>query len=406
MAMMSKDSTKRFMLLGALLCASALAIGSVLALARARAGSPVAQDISANLPAENTNHSALKQLDPGSASVQFPAALSDLGDAPSSIVLDASGNLWAVWSTFDGKLVLAEYEPSTGVLDKHTLPATEPGPNPQLGIDSLGDLVVGIGPQVFRVDPQSLEFTTFTLQDSKSTVVAPPGALGTITGMRVVGDSAFISRLGESTVTELSLRDGQTRVTAVPDSFGGFDDFIVTDSTIWVIKNGDTLNGGPPAQVGRIDRASGTLSIIPVRVRDAVPYADGLVAVTWTPQGPDAVALIGLAGSSPVNPGQLTDGFLGHLGDTKMTGGTGTVWMADSSANAIAWLNPSTGASGVINLPVWQLPGNRISCPMGTDCSSPEDINTDVRNLATTSAGGLYFVDATLDRIGFIPAPK
>jgi hypothetical protein len=384
------------------LCVTAAVIGGTLAFIGLPAGNrTVLQEFKGTALA--ANGPSLKLVDPGSDKIEFPPYLAGLQGQPSDIAFDKAGHLWITWTQSDGQLVLAQGDLNHSQLSQYTIPANKPGPEPRLAIDGRGDLIIGVGREVVRVNSSTLDYKSFGLSASPGAVGATPGADGTITGLRVDGESAFVSRFGSQSITELSLDSGNSNELAVPDSFGGFDDFIVSNGALWLLKIGDTVKG-PPSQVGRFDLSTASFRVISTRVRAAAADGDGLMVLNWAPDGTDRILHVDSAGSQrPVSADTLTGVFLGRLGDSKvLSDGRGGFWLTDIAANMVAWISPGTGATNSYALPAWEIPRAGTGCPPGTDCSGSFPVHTNISGVAVSPNGDLYFADTSLSRIGLI----
>ena len=174
----------------------------------------------------------------------------------------------------------------------------------------------------------------------------------------------------------------------------------MTADRIWLLKTGD----GPVGQseIGELDRANGTLNVINTRVRSAVPYGDGIIAVTWLPDG---MSRIDSSGVHPIRSDALDAALIDKLGpdETIHDDGRAASGCPDITAKSIVWLDPATGAADVYALPVWLNVGP-ISCPPPGGCG-PRGMFTDITATAVSPSGDLYFADATLNRVGKITRP-
>jgi hypothetical protein len=356
------------------------------------------------------NNSGLTATDRGSDKVQFPAYLSNIPGlpagtlAPFDIAFDADGNLWMTWFDASGGIVLARNPAGTTTVSEYSIPS-ERTSQVHLGIDGKGRPVVGAGEEVVVVDPSSLAYQTIVLPTSSQTPSPsdPPGvpsAAGQILGVRAQGESAFLLRYEMSSITEVSLESGQINDVAVPSSFGRLDDFVVTPDRIWLLKTGNGADG--TSQIGSLDRSTGNLNVVQTKIHSAGVYKDGVIALTWNPDG---VAFIDSGGVQPIHSGALDTAIVDKIGpeSTVHDDGRGGIWLSDVSAKEIVWLDPSTAAADVYALPVWQTSGT-IECPPGGNCG-PATVLTDITATAVSPEGDLYFADATMNRIGEIHRP-
>jgi DNA-binding CsgD family transcriptional regulator len=353
-------------------------------------------------------NSGLTVTDPGSDKIVFPSYLSNISGlpagtlAPSDIAFDAGGNLWMTWFDASGGIVLARNPAGTTTVSEYSIPSDRTS-QVHLRIDGKGRPVVGAGEEVVVVDPSNLAYQTIVLSTPSQTPSPsdPPGvpsAAGQILGVRALGESAFLLRYEMNSITEVSLESGQINDVEVPSSFGTLDDFVVTPDRIWLLKTGDGADG--TSQIGSLDRSTGNLTVVYTKVHSAGPHQDGVVALTWNPDG---VAFIHSGGVQPIHSEALDTAVVDKIGPESSVhdDGRGGVWLSDVSAKEIVWLDPSTGAADVYALPVWQTFGP-IGCPDGGDCTGPATVLTHITATAVSPDGDLYFADATMNRVGEI----
>jgi DNA-binding CsgD family transcriptional regulator len=350
---------------------------------------------------------------PGSDKLEFPAYLSSIpgifrGSAsPDDIAFAPNGDLWITWIGSDGAIVLARNPAGTATVSDYKVPAARQTTHVRVAFDESGRAVVAFGDELTLVDPRTLAYKTIELPSSTATPEpgAPFSVPDTVSTLRVQGETAFVGDFDSNAIKQVSLDSGQVSNVAIPSSFPGpLDDFAVTPARIWLLKTGD----GPVGQseIGILDRASGNVKVVQTRVRSAGVYGDGLVAVTWEPDG---IVRVDPGGATQaIESDTLTSSFLGQLGVELpiATDGHGGVWLSDITAKSIVWLDPSTGAGDVYALPVWQTSGP-ISCPPMPppgNCG-PAEIFTQITATVVSPEGDLYFADATMNRVGEIHRP-
>ena len=351
-------------------------------------------------------------VDPGSGKLQFPAYLSNIpgifrGSAsPDDIAFVSNGDLWLAWIGSQGAVVLARNAAGTETVSEYAVPAAQQVSRVRIAFDERGRALVAFGSELTLIDPKTLAYKTIYLPTSTATPDMPggPPPVDTVSTLRVYGETAFVGDFQSDAIRQVSLDSGEVSNVAIPSSFAGpIDDFLVTADRIWLLKTGD----GPVGQseIGELDRANGTLNVINTRVRSAVPYGDGIIAVTWLPDG---MSRIDSSGVHQIRSDALDAALIDKLGpdETIHDDGRGGVWLSDVSAKMIAWVDPSTGAADVYALPVWQTSGP-ISCPPMPppgNCG-PAEVFTQITATAVSPEGDLYFADATMNRVGEIHRP-
>lgn len=325
--------------------------------------------------------------------LEFPVGLA-LDAPPSDIAIDGNGTLWAIWGSGTEQLVLYDAPAGSVAPTRHVLDRDFRYYGASVDIADDGDVIVAAGMEVRRIDPLTFESQSFRLPRlDLPAAFYPPGAPSNITQLHVQGRQAFITRFGSSDITRLDVETGEFSDIAVPYSFRSFDDFILDANLIWLLK---TAN--PGSQIGLLNVETGALDVVPVKVRSADLFGDGIIAVTWDP---DSIVRVDRAGNvTPVDAGSIEDEFFGKLGVDSTTVGKSGVWIAETTAQAIVWLDPETGASASFVLPTMEVAA--AGCPAGADCDGPFFVQTEVAGTALSPEGDFYFGDATQNRVGVI----
>ena len=191
-----------------------VAAGVALTLARVGAGGPVADPgPSTDNPLIGEPGSALEIADRGSSEIQFPPGLSGLEVSPTDIVVDASGDVWVVGISPGGELSLYHGGQDGSKSASYVIKADSPG-WPRLEIDEGRRLLIAAGDQVIRVQPNTLEYETFTVP-----VSAAPDAdaeARTAMEMRLEGGSVFLSGRSMNSITRLTLSSGKMEEIQIP----------------------------------------------------------------------------------------------------------------------------------------------------------------------------------------------
>jgi hypothetical protein len=211
-----------------------------------------------------------------------------------------------------------------------------------------------------------------------------------------------VVRYGERSIFQVALSLGAISEIPLPSDFSAVDDFVVTTRDIWLLHTAD--GGDGPSRIGRLDRATGELQTVSRKVRSAGPYKDGILAVTWEPDGAAQVDSTGFHDVDSKALGTLTD----KMGiATEVAAAPSGVWWADTTAQSVVWLDPDSGNARIFRLPAYQIPG-AIHCPpvsgQPNPCGGPFSVFTQVNSIAVSPSGDLYFADATMNRVGIVPA--
>lgn len=336
--------------------------------------------------------------------VTFPEYLADLPGAPVDIEVNRdNGDLWILVIPADGYNVLLKNPAGTTDLISYRLPERGVAPaNSAMALTDTGNPVVVLGDKVLFVDPESEQYSEWTLSPDASGSVL-------ITGLDVVDGSAILTRWDSEYLSEVSLSTGETKEIKLPQGFEIVDQLVAQGKWVWLIKRADS-EGGAPAGIGVLDRMTGDFDAVTRKPFAADLLGNRLIAAAWAPLG---LVSIDESDSTEISVDGAGMDFLSRLGpDGVLVADSDrrSVWITAASASAIGRIELDTGRSHVYELPIYEIEGARVFCPPPEDdsnegasaCPGSFEMYTHVAAATVTPVGGVYFADTTMNRIGLI----
>lgn len=350
----------------------------------------------------------LPETQPGDDDITWLAGMNELPGRPVDIAVDQeSGDVWAlVLVAPEGTNLLYRREAS-GAVTGYDLGGRWV-PDPAGHLESAGDrLAVALDGRLLLIDPASGEYREAHLQRPRrqDDLSANPF----VAGMHVVDDSLFLNWGLSLAVVEVSLTEDEARTISVPGSFGAIDQVVVSEGYIWLMQTADHT-AGEKAHIGWLDRESGELlGTAALKPYTAAVDGDELVVPAWGPFGLYRVTARGFTEvGADAKTTEYVESRMGPAALALVDEERDVVWIVNPTAGAALRVDMVRGESEEYALPVYEVDATYRSCPqvLPGDPPCPETYTqfTDVRAVALSESGDLFFADATAFRVGMIPA--
>jgi streptogramin lyase len=352
----------------------------------------------------------LGQVQTGDPAVQFPAALADLPFSPTHLAIDqTTGDIWFMEFTYAERNTLYRYSERTDKLESFPVPASKGSElYSAIAVDSRGHVISAEGFVVLDFDPATETYKEYPLPQESPYENQLIGDRQFIADMALSdGGLAYVSQLDVAAITEIDLESGSIKELPLPKDFGQADDITVVGETLWVANVSD-IDGGPPAQMGSLDLASGQFTLVQGKTTAIDAGAGQVYAVTWHPGS--TVATVAGPGLAPVidaadDEAAFASSLSGTMGHVVVDRKSGRVWATAEHASAVVRVEPSTKSVRSYLLPSYEAMVF-AHCPegFGAPCPASTVVNTRVRGLSVSPSGDLWFSDGTRNRTGVIRA--
>lgn len=326
----------------------------------------------------------------GDSGVIYPLARTAGYSGPVTIAADPGrGGVWFLSfpATAIGTPAVFYYNSSTGTLDGWTLSATvTPGANQGLAVDSVGDVWVGNGQSLFRLDPTTGTIDTFAVptpvDSSSEESYRPPELQGVhqINDMAVgPGHQIAITMTAASSVVIFNTVTDSFSQLQAPGRVSVTSVAYLDDGTLGVgLANGDTPTG--PDEVW-IHPPAGTDTVVSAPSLMVVSAGARFLASSTTAAfitGAGQVTTIAMPGSD-----SGPDLNAVAIGD----------WVAAVSSAGIVVLDPSSGSSRTMALGTYPCPtsGAGALASGGASVSNSGTCSVQASALVAGSNGVLWF---------------